>query len=51
MRRAILVAVVAAGIEIFDTLQTRAANDCGAGANVTCTSAGNPDTAWHHLQQ
>jgi hypothetical protein len=44
MRRAILVVVVAAGIEIFGTAQTRAANECGAGANATCTSAGNPYT-------
>jgi hypothetical protein len=44
MGRAILAGVLAAGMEIFDTAQTRAANDCGAGANVTCTSAGNPYT-------
>jgi hypothetical protein len=44
IRRAIFAAIVVAGIEILDTAQTRAANECGAGTNVTCTSSGNPYT-------
>src|ERR1700751_711659 len=43
IRRAIF-AIFVAGIELLDTAQTRAANECGAGTNVTCTSSGNPYT-------
>jgi uncharacterized protein with beta-barrel porin domain len=42
--RATFAAIFVAGIEILDTAQAQAANDCGAGTNVTCTSAGNPYT-------
>jgi uncharacterized protein with beta-barrel porin domain len=34
--------VLAAGTALLGTARTWAANECGAGANVTCTSSGNP---------
>jgi hypothetical protein len=44
MRRAIFAAIFAAGIEMIEPGPGWAANECGAGTNVTCTSSGNPYT-------